>query len=423
MNPLSFAVTPSPAQGSGAATGAAARDTADGGSFDNLLQAPKSPESSPAPAQSANKSEGKSSATTADGDGGKRTDDGKRADDAAEPADAKASVEKPTQAARPETKQKPEADDDLPWPPPGLSGLPVATTAPAAPALASADVMPQTGVLDPKAAANLLGADVMPQAGTLEGAAKPAPALAAAVMPQTGTPLPQAGADAAHGATNAATLAPTPAPEQAALDAIARLATDAGQAALPAHAEISAPTLDANTAAAFGSLLHTFNSVGELSPAPPFPDALAAPADLQAADFDEAIGARVSWLADQKIGHAHIRVTPHDMGAVDVRLQLDGDRVHASFSSAHADVRHALESSLPKLREMLGEQGLELAQADVGQQQSDPRAAAGNGDGTGTGNGEGPALSAADADGDLPVQDNSPALQQVRLRSLLDAYA
>ncbi len=84
--------------------------------------------------------------------------------------------------------------------------------------------------------------------------------------------------------------------------------------------------------------------------------------------FDQAIGARLGWLADQKIGHAHIRLSPDDMGPVDVRLQLNGDKVHASFSSPHVDVRQALESSLPRLRELLGEQGFQLAHADVGHQ-------------------------------------------------------
>jgi flagellar hook-length control protein FliK len=36
--------------------------------------------------------------------------------------------------------------------------------------------------------------------------------------------------------------------------------------------------------------------------------------------------------------------------------------------SPHVDVRQALESSLPRLRELLGEQGFQLAHADVGHQ-------------------------------------------------------
>ncbi|RDY65357.1 flagellar hook-length control protein FliK [Lysobacter soli] len=86
--------------------------------------------------------------------------------------------------------------------------------------------------------------------------------------------------------------------------------------------------------------------------------------------FDDGFSSRIAWLADQKIGHAEIRITPDHLGAIDVRLQLDGSRVNAEFHSAQPDVRHALESSLPRLKEMLGQQGLQLGQADVGQRQA-----------------------------------------------------
>jgi len=86
--------------------------------------------------------------------------------------------------------------------------------------------------------------------------------------------------------------------------------------------------------------------------------------------FDDGFSSRIAWMADQKVGHAEIRVTPDHLGAIDVRLQLDGNRVNAEFHSAQPDVRHALESSLPRLRDMLGQQGLQLGQADVGQRQA-----------------------------------------------------
>jgi len=131
--------------------------------------------------------------------------------------------------------------------------------------------------------------------------------------------------------------------------------------------------------------------------------------------FDQAVGARLSWLADQKIGHAHIRLNPEDLGPVDVRLQMNGDKVHASFNSPHVDVRHALESSLPRLRELLGEQGFQLAHADVGHQNS----------------GDGSPSAQPGGTGDLVGGDGEPsrgdttvsAAQLMRQRGLLDAYA
>jgi len=102
-------------------------------------------------------------------------------------------------------------------------------------------------------------------------------------------------------------------------------------------------------------------------------NAMEAPsADLHGGHFDEDVADAVRWMADQKIGHAHIKVTPNDLGTVEIRLRLEGDRVHADFSSAQAEVRQALESSLPRLRDMLGQHGFQLAHADVGQQHAPP---------------------------------------------------
>jgi len=130
--------------------------------------------------------------------------------------------------------------------------------------------------------------------------------------------------------------------------------------------------------------------------------------------FDDAISAKVGWLAEQKIGHAHIRISPDDMGAIDVRLQMDGDKVHASFSSPHVDVRHALESSLPRLRELLGEQGFQLAHADVGHQ---PQGEPGQGEPRGGFTGEG-----RDAEHGVAEVTLSSA-QLIRQRGLLDVHA
>jgi flagellar hook-length control protein FliK len=135
---------------------------------------------------------------------------------------------------------------------------------------------------------------------------------------------------------------------------------------------------------------------------------LALPAD-PGAGFDDAFGARIGWMAEQRIGHAELRVTPDHAGPIDVRLQLDGQRVSLEFHSGHAETRQALEASLPRLRDLLGQQGLQLAQADVGQRQAgDWRAAAQ----TLQGQGEHDAGTAEHA---------APRL--LRARGLLDEYA
>lgn len=140
-------------------------------------------------------------------------------------------------------------------------------------------------------------------------------------------------------------------------------------------------------------------------------NAMEAPiADLHGGHFDEDVGDAVRWMADQKIGHAHIKVTPNDLGTVEIRLRLDGDRVHADFSSAQAEVRQALENSLPRLRDMLGQHGFQLAHADVGQQHTPPS----QGGGAPTGEGGGDSAESA---------IETPRTVRMTARGLVDAYA
>lgn len=144
------------------------------------------------------------------------------------------------------------------------------------------------------------------------------------------------------------------------------------------------------------------------------PPLLAAPLptpEVGADDFEARFGAQIEWMASQKLSEARIRVTPNDLGPVEVRLHLDGDRIRADFVSANAETRQALEQGLPRLRDLLGEHGFQLAHAGVGAGGSDARGgatstAANSGDGSGTGAAEAP-----------------PATPQRRSLGLLDAYA
>ncbi|MBV2210349.1 MAG: flagellar hook-length control protein FliK [Thermomonas sp.] len=88
------------------------------------------------------------------------------------------------------------------------------------------------------------------------------------------------------------------------------------------------------------------------------------------AGYGDELNSHVLWMAGQQISRAEIRVNPKHLGAIDIQLQLDGNQIRAEFSSAQPDVRHALEASIPALRDMLSQQGFQLAHAGVGQQQT-----------------------------------------------------
>lgn len=81
--------------------------------------------------------------------------------------------------------------------------------------------------------------------------------------------------------------------------------------------------------------------------------------------WNEAFSSRVSLLVGQGISSAHLQINPPELGPIEIHMKMDQDRLDIDFSSHHAAVREAVESSLPKLREMLAEHHIELVETSV----------------------------------------------------------
>ena len=259
------------------------------------------------------------------------------------------------------------------------------------------------------------GATAMPAALTSASL----PDMAVGIPPDTSadstTPVP-AGTATTSQPTSAATDAK--APLQNLLSFAAHLATGQVAAAVPDAIHLGRDLVDAFRSEEGDAPTPTGNLLAGVgaSNAPlglartETVNAMEAPsADLHGGHFDEDIGDAVRWMADQKIGHAHIKVTPNDLGTVEIRLRLDGDRVHADFSSAQAEVRQALENSLPRLRDMLGQHGFQLAHADVGQQHTPPS--------------QGAASPHGESSADTEALTETPRTVRMTARGLVDAYA
>jgi len=95
--------------------------------------------------------------------------------------------------------------------------------------------------------------------------------------------------------------------------------------------------------------------------------ALQASIDIPVLDdaWNDAINERVLWLAGKSIKKAEIRLNPADMAQIRVEVTVADDAAKVSFSAHNALTRDAIESAIPRLREMLSENGLSLANTDV----------------------------------------------------------
>jgi flagellar hook-length control protein FliK len=84
--------------------------------------------------------------------------------------------------------------------------------------------------------------------------------------------------------------------------------------------------------------------------------------------WSEAVTQRVMWMSSQQVRTAEIALDPPELGPLQVRINSQSDQTSVVFTSQHAAVREALDQSLPRLREMLEEQGIDLADVDVSDQ-------------------------------------------------------
>jgi flagellar hook-length control protein FliK len=88
------------------------------------------------------------------------------------------------------------------------------------------------------------------------------------------------------------------------------------------------------------------------------------------AGWDRAVGERIQWMVGQNIQQAEIKLNPPHLGPLEIKISLQNDQTNVTFVAAQAPTRDALEASIPRLREMLGEVNLNLANVDVGQHQT-----------------------------------------------------
>ncbi len=414
MSAIATSAAPPPAM---PVPGAGAGNPEDSGSgtFSRMLQGGGAAEAPRPDAGSARQASGKT--TDAAGDDARQH----RTAATEEPAPAEDTAPVATDAsASAAAEAAPEADTDTDdgWPPAGLASLlDPATARPAAPPALPAQPTPPAGTAAGQDAANLAApGTTAAQPGTIAGAPLPAglgqhAATPAAAQPADGT---SPGGPAAPAIAQAAPVGDAMA---AGSGAGAGRGLPEAAAATPAPATLSNPAPSApvdTTAAPF--------AIQGATPVPGTPTAPALPVSaphapvpqLHGDGFADDVGTHVRWLAGQQIGHAHIRISPQELGPVEIRMRMDGDRISAEFTSAQPEVRQALENSLPRLREMLGQHGFQLAHASVGQQSQSSH----------DGNRQGAAQGTGHADHADPGADTGlvPAPTIAR-QGLLDAYA
>jgi len=83
------------------------------------------------------------------------------------------------------------------------------------------------------------------------------------------------------------------------------------------------------------------------------------------AAWAEEVGTRVVMMTESGNHTASLKLSPEHLGPLEINITVRDDKASVWFGAAHADTRAAIETALPKLREMFESQGLSLADAGV----------------------------------------------------------
>lgn len=94
------------------------------------------------------------------------------------------------------------------------------------------------------------------------------------------------------------------------------------------------------------------------------------PTPLHHPSWTSDFGQKLLWFANNDRQTAHMTLNPPEMGSLEITMSLHKDTASTHFVSANAEVRNALETALPRLREMFSGAGLELGQVTIGSETS-----------------------------------------------------
>lgn len=74
----------------------------------------------------------------------------------------------------------------------------------------------------------------------------------------------------------------------------------------------------------------------------------------------------IVWLGHQGIKTALIRIHPEDLGPLEIGIKVVKDSASVTINSHNSHVRDIVDQALPRLREMLADQGLTLSEVHIG---------------------------------------------------------
>jgi flagellar hook-length control protein FliK len=140
---------------------------------------------------------------------------------------------------------------------------------------------------------------------------------------------------------------------------------------------------------------------------------------VSSSSWPDDLGSRVIWMVDQKVSTADLTLNPPELGKVQVRVSLEDDTTKVSFNVHNGAARQAVEGTLPRLREMFQQAGVNLQHVDVTEHHSSANQGGGGSQFDQSGTAGGHDRSGAS----IALQPLPGVSSRVLTDSVIDAYA
>ena len=86
--------------------------------------------------------------------------------------------------------------------------------------------------------------------------------------------------------------------------------------------------------------------------------------------WEQSFANNVSWMNNENVQTANIRISPSDLGPLEIKMTIKQDQLNLSINAHHALTRETLENAMPRLREVLANNGYNSVNVDVSGQQT-----------------------------------------------------
>lgn len=101
-----------------------------------------------------------------------------------------------------------------------------------------------------------------------------------------------------------------------------------------------------------------------LAPAPY--QSIEIPVQLNHPEWADQLSDQIIWLGQQAIKSALIKINPEELGPIEMHIKVIKNTASLSINSHSSEVCEIIDQSIPRLKDMMSEQGLQLSDVQIG---------------------------------------------------------